>query len=206
MVIISNKKIKILIALFIVFFGFTFSVIAGQRMTVAKTTIAFTVPDPILNVVIADENGDNHFLGNRVTVGKLSFVGFASGSKNDKVYEEEVVKLFNLNAGLDDSKCMWLVPRFSPVIIIKKLDNYYLVKDFEGDHFYVLKTHLNDKNSVATKETLIFLYSGPGMDYDLIAEIEGSGIPFLVLGKKNGWILVQHSDGTKGWLHSDEVW
>ena len=100
---------------------------------------------------------------------------------------------------------LWQVEKFHPLWIIKKVDNWYHFRDFEGDVGWIHHSLVSDIPSVITKNEICNIRSGPGTDYKILFTVE-KGIPFRVLQRKAKWVYIQHADGDKGWIHDSLLW
>ena len=100
---------------------------------------------------------------------------------------------------------LWKVEKYHPVEIIKKQNDWYQFKDYEGDKGWIHNSLLSSDKTVITKENVCNIRSGPSTKYPIVFTAE-KGIPFKVLKEDKGWLNVEHSDGDKGWIHSSLVW
>lgn len=100
---------------------------------------------------------------------------------------------------------LWKSEKYFPFSIIKKVGEWYQVKDFQGDEGWVHQSLVGNTPSVITTKDKNNLRSEPKPDANILFTV-GPGIPFKVIKRSNKWILVEHSDGDKGWIHESTVW
>ena len=100
---------------------------------------------------------------------------------------------------------LWKSEKYYPFSVIKKVGEWYQVKDFQGDEGWVHQSLVGNAPSVITAKDKNSLRSEPKPDAKVLFSV-GPGIPFKVLKHNNKWILVEHADGDKGWIHESTVW
>lgn len=100
---------------------------------------------------------------------------------------------------------MWQVEKYHPLIVVEKKDNWYKVKDFEGDMAWIYNSLLDNTSSVITIKNECNVRSKPGMDGQILFTVE-KGIPFKVLQKEGSWIKIKHADNDIGWIYKTLVW
>jgi SH3-like domain-containing protein len=100
---------------------------------------------------------------------------------------------------------LWKSEKYFPLAVIKKIGDWYQVKDYEGDQGWVHQSLVGNTPSVITIKDKCNLRSEPKPDASVLFSV-GPGIPFKVLKRINKWILVEHADGDKGWIHESTVW
>ncbi len=100
---------------------------------------------------------------------------------------------------------IWQMEKYTPVEVIARKGDWLYIKDFEGTPGWVHKSLLAQIKTVITKKNLCNVRSGPGKEYDILFKAK-RGVPFRVLGKKNGWLHIKHADGEEGWIYSTLVW
>lgn len=104
-------------------------------------------------------------------------------------------------------KVLWQVEKYHPFIVINKKDDWYEVKDFEGDTAWVHNSLLGTTDTVISMKSKCNVRSTPdeSSDKNIILRVE-PGVPFKVLGRKGDWINIEHADGEVGWIFKDLVW
>lgn len=102
-------------------------------------------------------------------------------------------------------KVLWQVERYHPFLVINKKDDWYEVKDFEGDTAWVHNTMLEKMDTVISMKSKCNIRSKPDTSSDIILRVE-KGVPFKVLGRKGDWINIEHADGEVGWIIKNLVW
>ena len=100
---------------------------------------------------------------------------------------------------------LWKVGQYHPLVIVKKVGDWYYFRDFEDDNGWIHKSLVGKIPAVITKKNICNVRTGAGMNHK-IAFVVDKGIPFKVLKRKGDWIHVVHSDGDKGWIHKSLVW
>lgn len=102
-------------------------------------------------------------------------------------------------------KVLWQVEKYHPFLVINKKEDWYEVKDFEGDTAWVHKTLLGKTDTVISAKSKCNVRSKPDTSSDIILRVE-RGVPFKVLGRKGDWINIEHADGEVGWIFRNLVW
>lgn len=102
-------------------------------------------------------------------------------------------------------KVLWQVERYHPLLVINKKDDWYEVKDFEGDTAWVHNTMLEKTDTVISMKSKCNVRSKPDTSSDIVLRVE-KGVPFKVLGRKGDWINIEHADGEVGWIIKNLVW
>jgi SH3-like domain-containing protein len=100
---------------------------------------------------------------------------------------------------------LWKSEKYFPLTVIKKTGEWYQVKDFQGDEGWVHQSQVGNTPSVITVKDKNSLRSEPKPEAKVLFTV-GPGIPFKVNKRTNKWILVEHADGDKGWIHESTVW
>jgi SH3-like domain-containing protein len=100
---------------------------------------------------------------------------------------------------------LWQVEKYHPIQIVKKQDQWYQFRDFEGDIGWVHASLVGKISTVITIRDKCNIRSGPGTKYKIEFNV-GKGIPFKVLERKNKWLRILHADGDEGWIYESLVW
>lgn len=114
--------------------------------------------------------------------------------------------LANIRNGPGDQyDVMWQIGKYHPVEIIQKSGSWYRFRDSDKDEGWIHDSMLDRTATVVTIKEDCPIYSGAGTKFKVLFSAE-KGVPFKVLGKKGGWINIQHEDGDKGWIQNTLVW
>ncbi len=100
---------------------------------------------------------------------------------------------------------LWKSEKYFPLSVIKKVGEWYQIKDFQGDEGWVHQSQVANTPSIITAKDKNSLRSEPKPEAKVLFTV-GQGIPFKVIKRNNKWILVEHADGDKGWIHESTVW
>ncbi len=100
---------------------------------------------------------------------------------------------------------LWQIEKYHPIIIVTKQGNWYQFKDFEDDFGWVHESLVGKVPSVISIKNSCNVRSGPGTNHKVVFTVE-KGVPFKVLGKKDKWVHIEHSDGDQGWIFESLVW
>lgn len=100
---------------------------------------------------------------------------------------------------------IWKSEKYFPFAVVKKTGEWYQIKDFQGDEGWVHQSQVGNAPSVITTKDKTPLRSEPKSEAKTLFTV-GPGIPFKVIKRNNKWILVEHADGDKGWIHESTVW
>ena len=100
---------------------------------------------------------------------------------------------------------LWKSEKNFPLAVVKKVGEWYQVKDFQGDEGWVHQSTVGNIPSVITAKDKNVLRSEPKPDAKVLFSV-GPGIPFKVIKRNGKWILVEHEDGDKGWIHESTIW
>jgi SH3-like domain-containing protein len=112
----------------------------------------------------------------------------------------------NIRSGAGNNfDVLWKSEKYYPFSVIKKVGDWYQVKDFQGDEGWVHQSLVGNTPSVITAKDKNILRSEPKPDAKVLFTV-GPGIPFKELKRHGKWILVEHADGDKGWIYDSTVW
>lgn len=112
----------------------------------------------------------------------------------------------NLRNGAGDQyKVLWQVEKYHPFLVINKKQDWYEVKDFEGDTAWVHKTLLGNTDTVISIKSQCNVRSKPDTSSDIVLRVD-RGVPFRVIARKGDWINIEHVDGEVGWISKNLVW
>lgn len=112
----------------------------------------------------------------------------------------------NLRSGPGSKyEVLWQVEKYHPLLIIEKTENWYKIKDFEGDMAWIHKSLLGKINGVITIKAKCNVRSKPDKSGKILFTVE-RGVPFKVLNNNGNWIRIEHADGEIGWIYKSLVW
>ncbi len=97
------------------------------------------------------------------------------------------------------------LPRYYPLQVQEENGDFLLVKDFRGRDGWIAKSVVAPMNGVVVNAGAVNLRSGPGTDNEVIFKAH-KGVAFQTIRDQDGWLLVEHESGRKGWLSKDLVW
>ncbi|MBW2018825.1 MAG: SH3 domain-containing protein [Deltaproteobacteria bacterium] len=100
---------------------------------------------------------------------------------------------------------LWSAGKYYPVDIIKKDKSWCQIRDFENDIGWIYRPLLKKIPAVIVTGTIVNVREGPGTNFRVLFQAE-KGVSFKLLGRKKGWLKVQHADGDMGWIHASLVW
>ncbi len=100
---------------------------------------------------------------------------------------------------------LWQVEKFHPLLVQEKKEDWYRVKDFEGDEGWIHNSLVGKIDTVIVKSNQCNIRKGPGTQFDILFPVD-KGIPFKVIQRKDKWIEIQHADGDRGWILNTLVW
>jgi SH3-like domain-containing protein len=95
--------------------------------------------------------------------------------------------------------------KFYPVKVVERKAGWVRVTDFEGEKAWVLGEMLSKEKSVVIKadKTNVKAKADPKSKTIFTA---GKGAAFKVVKSQGKWLLIQHSDGDRGWVLKDATW
>jgi SH3-like domain-containing protein len=102
----------------------------------------------------------------------------------------------------------WLAPKYTPLVEIKKIGNWYQVQDMSGENHWVSGSNISKKMvCVSVKLNTARLRKGPGAKAELadIRQVD-KFTPFKRLDAQDDWLQVEASWGESYWLHESTVW
>ena len=104
------------------------------------------------------------------------------------------------------AKVLFSLDKYYPLLVIGSKGGWYKVKDFEGDRGWMHQSVLTSKfRGVVIKVAKANLRLKPTTK-SKIAFTAARGAAFRYLKKQGDWLLVQHADGDKAWVHHNLVW
>ncbi len=100
---------------------------------------------------------------------------------------------------------LWQVEKHHPFLVLEKKEEWYRVRDFEGDEGWVHRSLVGKADTVVVKSNQCNIRQGPGTQFDIFFTVD-KGIPFKALRRKGQWIEIEHADGDRGWILNTLVW
>ncbi|MBW1712521.1 MAG: SH3 domain-containing protein [Deltaproteobacteria bacterium] len=95
--------------------------------------------------------------------------------------------------------------RHYPVKVVKRKGGWLRVVDFEGDKAWVLGRLLGKIRAVVIKINKANIRQKPTTKSKVLFTAP-KGAAFKVIKKEGNWLLVQHADGDRGWVHKSLTW
>jgi len=95
--------------------------------------------------------------------------------------------------------------RYYPVEVLQRKGGWIKVKDFEGDAAWVHESLVDKTDCVVVKVTRANIRQEPTTKSSVLFTAS-KGSAFKVLEKKGEWMLIQHADGDRGWIHQNLTW
>ena len=95
--------------------------------------------------------------------------------------------------------------KYYPVKVLKKQKGWLQVVDFEGDKAWVLAKLLDKQKAVVVAKPKANVRDKANTKSKILFTA-AQGAAFKVLKSQGKWLLVQHADGDRGWIHKSLVW
>jgi SH3-like domain-containing protein len=115
----------------------------------------------------------------------------------------------NLRSGPGSKNAItWKVPKYTPLIELKKLGSWYEVEDMDGQNHWVYAPNVSRKMvCVSVKVPTAKVRKGPGSQAELadIRQVDRY-TPFKRLDVQEEWVEVEASWGETYWIHESTVW
>ena len=102
-------------------------------------------------------------------------------------------------------KKVWTAPKNYPYRVLQRKGRWINVRDYQGYKDWVHVALTDQKPAVVVKVKSANVRKGPGK-YRPIIFTADKGVPFLVVGKRGGWLKVRHADGDEGWISRKVIW
>lgn len=103
------------------------------------------------------------------------------------------------------SKVTWQLNKGFPLIVLQLRDNWYKVRDFEGDTGWIYRPLTTRTPHVIVKKKVINIRSRPGTSHPIVAKAY-KGVVFKTIASVKGWVKIRHKKGVVGWVARDLVW
>ncbi len=106
---------------------------------------------------------------------------------------------------------LWKIGNGFPLEVTQKSGKWLKVRDFEGSVGWVHQGVTNKIPHAVVKANKgsnrnINIRSAPSTRTGTIVATATYGVVFKVLGKRDGWVQVEHANGVKGWIRGDLLW
>jgi SH3-like domain-containing protein len=112
----------------------------------------------------------------------------------------------NFREGPSTSKAIvYKADRYYPVKVIGRKGGWLQVVDYQGDRAWVLGRLLGKVECVAVNVSKANVRKLPDIKSQVLFTAS-QGAAFKVIKKQGKWLLIQHADGDKGWIHTSVVW
>jgi len=102
-------------------------------------------------------------------------------------------------------KVVWVLKRGYPLQVIGEKNNWYRVRDFEGDTGWVFAPLTGTRPHLVVKKDKVNLRSGPGTGYRIVAQAR-RGVVFRTVKQGKGWVKVRHENGVTAWVSRKLLW
>jgi SH3-like domain-containing protein len=119
-------------------------------------------------------------------------------------------KITLLSSPDQKSKPLWEYGNGFPLQIIKKQGDWLMVKDFEDDSGWILRSRLQKSKQVIVKankdkDKTINIRSGPSTSSPIVGNAF-YGVVLSVLERNGFWVQIRHESGLSGWVKADLLW
>jgi SH3-like domain-containing protein len=102
-------------------------------------------------------------------------------------------------------KKLWTAPKYTPLEMLCKYPDWYVVRDFEGFVGWVYAPLVEKGPALIVKVKQALARAGPGPDESPIWNVP-KGYPMKVLERKGKWFHIEDAEGEKAWIYEDVVW
>lgn len=102
----------------------------------------------------------------------------------------------------------WTVPKYTPLVEIRKTSGWYEVEDIDGERHWVYSDNVTrNMVCVSVKVPTAKLREAPGSQSELadIRQVDRY-TPFKRLDIQGEWVQVEASWGSTYWIHESNVW
>ncbi|MBI4665489.1 MAG: SH3 domain-containing protein [Nitrospinae bacterium] len=102
-------------------------------------------------------------------------------------------------------KVLWEAPRYTPVEFLAKFQNWYALRDKDGDVGWVHDQVVAKGKAAVVVAKKADVRKGPGKNNPVVFTVERRYL-FKALEEKKDWIKVVDADGDGGWIAKEAVW
>ena len=106
---------------------------------------------------------------------------------------------------LNGSRVLLQVPRYYPLRVKEKQDDFYKVQDYQARTGWIHNSVVDYSKGVVVKSRIVNIRRGPGTQYGISFKAQ-EGVAFKVLQEKGEWLQVMHESSRKGWIYKPLVW
>ena len=104
-----------------------------------------------------------------------------------------------------DSKVISKLTLYSPLKVIEKGTDYYMVKDYRGHSGWVHRSLLNNTQCVVVTGDSPNVRQGPGTNHSVAFQLP-KGTTAQLIERQDEWLYIQTTEGQKGWIADFLVW
>lgn len=104
-----------------------------------------------------------------------------------------------------DYDVLWEAEKYTPFEALAKYQDWYVVRDFEGDVAWIHDSVVVKGEAVIVKGDKANIRSGPSTGHDIVYTV-GKRYPFKVLKHDKGWYQIVDAAGDEGWIVEYLVW
>jgi SH3-like domain-containing protein len=104
-----------------------------------------------------------------------------------------------------DAEVLFTADRHYPVEILEVVDEWILVRDFEGDEAWVAGWLLGQAPTVVVTEDVVNIRAEPSTEGTVVHTAE-RGAAFVVVERRAGWVRIADEIGPIGWVHKNLLW
>lgn len=103
------------------------------------------------------------------------------------------------------AKKLYILSGGYPVEVVVSVEGWQKVRDASGGLAWIALADLSEEKTVMISTARAAVKSEPGDDAITVFEAE-QGVVLKVLESANGWLKVQHLDGSSGFVRIGQVW
>ena len=99
----------------------------------------------------------------------------------------------------------WIFQRRDmPVLLQRELDNWYLIRDWQGEEGWIHRAAISRQRTVIVVGVMRAVRRTPAPDAPLVARVQG-GVVGRLDECEGGWCRADF-DGFRGWIPRDQIW
>ncbi|MFN0318426.1 MAG: SH3 domain-containing protein [Burkholderiales bacterium] len=104
-----------------------------------------------------------------------------------------------------NAKKLYILSGGYPVEVVVSVEGWQKVRDASGGLAWIPAADLSEEKTVMISVARAAVKGGPSEDVATVFEAE-QGVVLRVLDSANGWLKVQHRDGSSGFVRVGQVW